>query len=423
MHDAMVMSEPAMFNFGLECFYRKWMADHDDAQVPPADAKFGGQVPSIIPGVGRGAGNELAWMAATCVTPFELYKAYGDRWQIEKDYPRMIRFIDGMTRLEDDHHLVMQKTAYADWMSADHPPTPRQMVSNMYYYRAADLTARAAAILDRPADEQRRYRAIADRIRAGINRRWYVDGQYGPTATGDALALAFGVAPDADRPAVFARLVEKFERSRHPFQVLGGVVGNKPMYEVLRRMGRSDLAYRAVTAVDEPALGYMLRQGATTTWEAYHDRTRSRNHVALGAGPAMFLYRGLAGIDQRTGSAGYVHSIVRPTCVYGELRSAAAATRTPFGELAVDWRRDDEPDGSHLHMKVTVPVNTRCDLDVPLPEHDAVITEDGTVVWSTHGRREAVEGLHFVRVEDGYAVFEAGGGTYRLTVTPQARAK
>ena len=39
--------------------------------------------------------------------------------------------------------------------------------------------------------------------------------------------------------------------------------------DALDALGRGDVLYRVATATDYPGWGYMVRQGATTIWEAW----------------------------------------------------------------------------------------------------------------------------------------------------------
>ena len=152
-----------------------------------------------------------------------------------------------------------------------------------------------AAILDKK-DDQAKYASLAESIRRSFNQKFLTPatGLYAADSqTAQAMPLAFGIAPDEQRPLVEKQLVESILGPRHG-HVGTGIVGTLYLFHALMQTGRDDLAYIMLTQEDYPGWLYMLNQGSTTIWEAWN-ANGSRNHPTLGS-VGMWLYQGLAGI-------------------------------------------------------------------------------------------------------------------------------
>ena len=127
----------------------------------------------------------------------------------------------------------------------------------------------------------------------------------------------------------------------------------------------------------------------------------SFNHYWLGC-IGEWLQCSVAGID--TDGPGFAKIRIRPvlpTAGQG-LTSARGSYESIRGQIASDWKRDDKG----LTLNVTIPANTTATVHVPASAAEAV-QESGQPAQSA-------EGLKFLRMEAGYAVFEAGSGKYRF---------
>ena len=122
---------------------------------------------------------------------------------------------------------------------------------------------------------------------------------------------------------------------------------------------------------------------------------------SLGGSVARWCYRGLAGIRPDESAPGFKKIIIKPSVVTG-LTWVQAHHDSPYGRIVSNWKRE----GAKLTMDVTIPVNTTATVFVPAKDA-AGVTESGKPVAQA-------EGVKFLRMENGAAVYEVESGCYRF---------
>ena len=130
--------------------------------------------------------------------------------------------------------------------------------------------------------------------------------------TAQALPLAFGMTPPDKRPLVLDQLLRNI-RETHDNHISSGIVGTLYVFQTLMESGHDDLAYAMLTREGFPGWEHMLRNGATTIWEAW-DGGGSRNHPALGCIDA-WLYQALGGIRLDPNVPAFKHIVIKPAVV------------------------------------------------------------------------------------------------------------
>jgi alpha-L-rhamnosidase len=185
-----------------------------------------------------------------------------------------------------------------------------------------------------------------------------------------------------------------------------GIFGTQFFFEVLSEHGMQDLAYTAMNKRTLPGYGFWLEHGATTTREQW-DNSGSHNHPMFGGGLVWF-YRKLAGMQADPAQPGYRHIIFRPQPV-DELSDVSYSNKTPFGRAGISWQNSD----NRFSMNVVVPVGSRATVYVPAADQEQVTESDGPAGQS--------EGVEFVRMEDGYAVYRVASGEYAFAVKKISR--
>jgi alpha-L-rhamnosidase len=175
-----------------------------------------------------------------------------------------------------------------------------------------------------------------------------------------------------------------------------------------RRGGRPDLAYRIATNTTYPSWGYMVDKGATTIWELWNGDTaapdmNSGNHVTPIGDLIIWLYEDVAGIQ--AGEPGFKKIVIKPQPV-GDLTWVKAHYDSLHDRIVSNWKREN----GRLTMEVTIPANTTAEVFVPTKDANSV-TESGKPVAKA-------QGVKFLRMQDGAAVYAVGSGTYRFE-TPQ----
>ena len=112
-------------------------------------------------------------------------------------------------------HVLAHRHPGGDWNppGSARPPEKSWITATAYYYLAADLLAKTAKVLGRPA-EAAKYARLRDRIRKAFIERFFdprTNTFVTPTPAGyrqisNAIPLAFGLVPEDRREAVAAKL-------------------------------------------------------------------------------------------------------------------------------------------------------------------------------------------------------------------------
>jgi len=390
--DLVVTSDAFMMNFDMANFYAKAVRDWHDAALP------GGMLTDTAPFVGiQYCG--VAWAMAHPHLLESLYRYYGDRRLIEEQYATASRWLDLVTGQYPDH-IVTEGLSDHEGLE----PAPAPVLVTPLYAESARLCSRLAGLLGREEDRQR-YAELA----AAIGDAWQAEfldtttGLIGPgTQTGQAMALFLDLVPEADRPAVLARLVEMV-RNDHNGHLATGIFGTRYLLDVLSRTGQSDLAVTVATQETFPGWGFMLASGATTLWEHwdFSDNTFSHNHPMFGSVSGWF-YHWLGGIQPHPEAEAFDRIIIRPQPAQG-LTHAETRHHSVRGPIACAWQRR----GERFRMQVTIPPNTEATVYIPAREAD-VVRESGKPAGDA-------EGVTFLAFEEDCAVYRVGSGQYSFS--------
>ena len=256
------------------------------------------------------------------------------------------------------------------------------------------LHAKVAGILGK-AEDAVRYKETAERTRNAFMKEFFdpVNGSYGKYG-GNIFALRMGVPDDSK-----ARVIEalKNDINANGGNLDTGIFGTQFFFEVLAENGLNELAYGAMNKRTMPSYGYWLEQGVTTSWEHW-DKPGSGNHPMFGGG-LVWLYRKLAGMNADEAYPGYRHVIFRPQPA-GDVSRVSYYNLTPFGESGINWKREN----NNFTMNVSVPVGSTATVFVPAVRKEDVI-ENGKKI-------KKKSDVKFVRIENGYAVYQVGSGDY-----------
>jgi hypothetical protein len=355
-----------MLNYDVTGLYEKMGNDIAEAQLP------NGLVPSIAPeyvAFVDSKGNSTAfrdspeWGSAIVLSPWALYQFTGDLKPLQANYAAMQRYVD---YLETRTTGGMLAYGLGDWYDiGPKPPGPSQLTSlkvtatGVYYEDLVALT-KIATLLGHPEDAAS-YKARADRERELFNNALFhpETGQYDRgSQTANAIPLALGLVPPEQAQAVLEHLVADIHA--HADHVTAGDVGFHYVVRALTDYHRSDVLAAMFSRTDSPSYGYQLGQGATTLTEAWDaNPNSSQNHFMLGHGEEWF-YRGLAGLtlDMARGADNAIS--LQPSLLSG-IAQASATHRTPMGEVAIAWKRDDEG----ATVDIVIPAGVRATLLLP----------------------------------------------------------
>jgi len=396
--DIVATGEAFIHNFDMATFYGKAVSDLADAARP------GNRLTETAPyvgiadeGFGEGSG-PIGWTLAYPYLQWMLYQYYGDRQIIADHYETTRRHVEFLRSQAEDHLI---DRGISDHESLD--PKPVALTGTAFYYHHVELLAKFAEILGRTEDA-RHYSALAAQVKeAFINRFLEAGGDRFDSGTQacQAFALYFDLVPPGEREAAL-KVLEQEVLERHQGHLATGIFGTRYLLRVLSDLDRAEIAYGIAAQKDFPGWGHMLANGATTLWEhwEFSDNTYSHNHPMFGSVSAWF-FETLAGIRPDSGAAGFDRILIKPAPV-GDLKWARARYDSVRGRIESEWRLKRNT----FSLDVTLPANTTATVYVPA-RREGDVTESGKLATEA-------EGVRFLRMEDGAAVYQVGSGRYRF---------
>ena len=400
--------ETYLFDNGA--LYAKWLQDMADAQRP------GGSVPDVAPAYWPIYSDNVIWPSSGIIIPEMLREQFDDTQIIARHYDSARKWMNFMTGFITNG--LISKDIYGDWCLPPEDPalihskdpkkaTDKTLLATSYFYHDLGLMERYAKRLGK-SDDARKFHALAEKMKAAFNQKFLNRklGQYdNGTQTSCVLPLAFGLVPDDMHQRIFNHLVDKIENESHG-HIGTGLVGGQYLMRVLSDNGRADLAGKIATQKDYPGWGYMMAQGATTIWELWNGNTadptmNSGNHVMLVGDLVIWLYENLAGIKTDPDQPGFKHIIMQPQPA-ADLTFVRATHHSPYGLIVSDWKKD----GGTFDWQIAIPANTTATVCLPAKSIERVF-ESGK--FASHA-----DGVKFLRMESGCAVFNVGSGQYHF---------
>ncbi|MFJ4618955.1 family 78 glycoside hydrolase catalytic domain [Streptomyces sp. NPDC088812] len=333
------------------------------------------------------------WSDAIAIVPWTLYERYGDIRVLEENSDAVLAWIGYQTRTAADElpaalvagdlsperrarQALLYNTGehFGDWLTPSTmegrptheaigiaPALTSELVAPMFQAHTLTLASRTAEVLDRPeaaalAERAARVREAfaAEYVSADGGLPVRLQGMY-------ALALGLDMIPDDLREAAGDRLAELVRERGNRLDT--GFLSMPYLLDALWDTGHRDLARAVLWQSEAPSWLSQVDHGATTIWETWDAiapdgaiRTMSFNHYAFGC-VDDWLFRRVAGITPT--APGYRRVRIEPDLDAGVTR-VDAAVGTPYGEIAVDWRRAEET----VTVRVTVPFGVEATLVV-----------------------------------------------------------
>lgn len=363
--DAHIASEMGLYNFDGITVYEKWLDDHRDEQQP------NGVLPSIIPTGGWGYewGNGPDWTSTIAIIPWNVYLFYGDTKILQDNYDNIKRYVDHIT----DRY----PTGLTDWGLGDWAPlkskSPVELTSSAYYYADANILAKIAKVLNRPADHIK-YTSLATKIKDAINAK-YLNPEKALYGSGYqtelSVPLYWGIVPDSLKQRVAANLADSVAANKYFLDV--GILGAKAILSALSDNGQAQTAYRLAAQREFPSWGWWIVNGATTLYENWNitlERDLSLNHIMFGEIGAWF-FKGIGGIKTDEHNPGFKNVIITPNFIEG-LEHFTATHQGPYGNIISAWKRV----GKQIHYQLTVPPNSSAVIAFPLVKNKSVYLQN-----------------------------------------------
>lgn len=400
------------FIFDNNTLYAKWLQDIEDAQ------RESGSIPDVAPTYWKVYSDNMTWPGAYPIITHMLYHQFANERPIIQHYASIKKWLHYMrSRYMKDG--IITKDTYGDWcMPPENPElihskdssriTPGALLSTAFYYHILTLMEGFAS-LQHLSDDSMQFAREAARVKAAFNQHFLntqLDEYANNTATANIFALAFHLAPDSIRHAVFAHIIEKTEKD-FDGHISVGLVGAQQFMRTLTRNGRADLAYQIATNTTYPSWGYMVENGATTIWELWNGNTanpamNSGNHVMLLGDLIVWMYEDLGGIRSDEINVGFKKIIMKPHVVKG-LNWVKCHYHSVRGLIESNWKKN----GNILNWDITIPANTEAEVYLPAAQATQVRIDNQPL--------SAEKSLSFTSAQ-GRIKLHLGSGTYHFTI-------
>jgi alpha-L-rhamnosidase len=381
--------------YDLSPLYTTWLTHWADSQLPD------GSMPHTAPSY-WGSGGGPYWCTFIIKAAWETYINYGDIRLLERFYPSMLKWLEFVESYSPDMLLqpwpenYHRKWYLGDWATPEgidqEDPRSVHLVSNCAIVDSYDKMVKMARLLGKETDAER-FESKQNDLGETIHTSFYhpETATYGSGVQVDlAYPLLMGIVPDSLQENVVGSLItETMDNRKGHFAT--GLVGLPILTQWAIREEASEMMYQMLTKKEYPGFGYMLENGATTTWEHWEGH-RSRIHNCY-HGAGSWLYQSLAGIQPLEGYPAYERFILAPRPP-DAVTWAQMTKQTPYGIIQVDWNIE----GDQMTMEVTVPVGSTADLRLPNGTEQCMI--DDKVVKPDQKRHIWIE-----------------NGTYRISYT------
>jgi alpha-L-rhamnosidase len=381
--DAMVGADMMLRNLDAGTLLAKWVDDISDARN--AD----GAPLLIAPNPGWGDVRAPPWHAAYIMVPWSLYLHDGDRRVLADHEQGMAAYVN-LEYARSPGGIAT--TELGDWVSpetnpdGENAPEDKRVAATAYLYLMATTMADIEHALGRDGDAAH-FSDMAHSVRKAFNRAFYDTrahvyrgvGDQGYRQAHNLFALAFGLAPQADRAMIAANVARDVRARDNHLDT--GALATKIILPVLSHTGHQAEAFAIATQVTFPSWGFWRAQGATSLWEHWKAASRSWGHYFLGTADD-WLFGDVVGL--RPLEPGWRRIEVAPLFT-GYLDHARGSVLTPYGRAAVSWQHH----GSRLDMEVDVPVGAHALVRLPTG-HGREATESSSALGKAVGVHAAV---------------------------------
>ena len=335
--DAQIFVRTASYNYDVEKFFTKWLADL------AADQKENGMVGHIIPDMLPTKNGSAAWGDASTICPWQIYLTYGNPAILAQQFESMKKWVSYITTTTTTENMWTGGSHFDDWLGLDAPSgtykgsTRSDFIATAFYANSVNLVIKAGKVLGEDVAE---YEALYERIVAAFREAF-------PTCTTQTeccLAITFNLA--ADCQAVADQLAEMVKECGH---LKTGFVGAPYLLRSLSDHGHFDLAYELLLRKEYPGWLYQVTKGATTMWEHWDGimengdfwsaDMNSYNHYAYGA-VADWVYSDAAGINTVEEAPGFEKILIRPV-PDSRIDWLEASIETRHGYVSSRWSKQE----------------------------------------------------------------------------------
>lgn len=411
LNDMTVRHEQALYNFNLSRFYTKWLDDISDTQA--AD----GTITDTAPFHWGFRPADPASAISYLLIAFKSYEFYGNERIISQHYNGFKAWVNYLlSRTEDG---IVNYSYWGDWS----PPekygipgsigsgavskyTPGKLISTGYLYYCTRIISEIASILGNKKDKMF-YQKIGRETAEAFNKVFWNEkvGGYGSNNQAcNSFALYLGLVGERNKQRVLDNLVQDIISLNYHLST--GNLCTKYLLEVLTENGYSEVAYKLVNQETYPSWGYMLANGASTLWERWENKTggemNSHNHPMMGSVGSWF-FKYILGILPDLDGPGFEKFMIKPY-IFNELDFAEGEFNSVKGSIKVAWRKVSDS----FSLELTIPENSTAKVFIPTKNRKSITVCNRTI--------DHLKEIKFLQMEEKFAVFEVGSGSYCFKV-------
>ncbi len=387
--DAQIFLKTASYLFNYLPFARKFENDICDAQHK------NGCFTQIVPTGGvdfymRPMDGSAGWSDAGVYIPYRLHQQYGDKAMLQDYYEQMKRFADYKISTLGKWYPTAKPTgigprfvrsisnhgqSYGEWaepadvkafaVSDFISPHPEETTAYLVYLM--DCMAEIACVLEK-ADDEARYRAVAEKVRGGYQklvqtRRFTLDTDRQAKLV---RPLYFGLLSHEQTVFAKQRLIRALDH--YGWRLGTGFLSTPLILYVLAEID-IEYAYRLLENEEIPGWLSMPKAGANTIWEAWEGPNStsggigSLNHYSKGA-VVEWLFSEMCGI--RVEGENRFTIAPKPG---GSFTFAKASYNSVYGMVECGWQKTD----NGYTFTVTVPANTTATFVLPDGSRQALL--------------------------------------------------
>ena len=316
--DAQVFAKTAGYNYDVQKFFAKWLADLR------AEQRADGSIPDTVPNFWRIDRASTAWGDAITIIPWTMYMLYGDKKILADNFDAMKAWVDYITNdtLDEyfwtcaDEEKRLWGKHYGDWLGLDAPEgsykgsSDEDLIASAFYAYSTELVVKAGKVLGKAVAE---YEVLYENIIKTFKQRFNIF----KTQTECVLALHFNLT---DRKAQVAKqLAEMVKKNGSKLQT--GFVGAPYILHALSANGYTDAAYDLLFQNEYPSWLYEVEHGASTIWEHWDGikddgsfwskDMNSYNHYAYSS-VMDWIYTVAGGINAVEEAAGFEKILIAP---------------------------------------------------------------------------------------------------------------
>lgn len=262
-------------------------------------------------------------------------------------------------------------------------PAPGELATlNIIYYDFLRSVARVANGIGE-SEAAASYTRLADVLGETIQRTFYAPdekryyeqpGRQSPSPFAGVLAVQYGLAPEADRAAVFDQAVGK--------ELRPGKASPWFMHNVLETFGLVGRPADAIASMKR-YWGTFLNAGSTVYWELWnipgedvhplpgYTAEMGGQTITYSSGPGPFVVRHILGVQPLANA--YAHTLIAPH--FAGLPTAEGSAPTPLGDVRLGWESNAAAHSTDLHL--AVPQGMTAEFHLPYVDDEPLVTLDG----------------------------------------------